>query len=55
MTSFWAIGQSRFRPMELIVERQSALGLKEPGKLLHHYRFPSFRLSNDAEMVCEAV
>jgi hypothetical protein len=41
--------------MELIVEYQSALRLKEPRKLLHHYRFPSFRLSNDAEVVCEVV
>lgn len=39
--------------MELMFERQSALSaqIASAGKLLRHYRFPSFRLSNDAEVV----
>jgi hypothetical protein len=41
--------------MELMFECKSDLRLKESGKLLRHYRFPSFRLSNDAEVKCEVV
>lgn len=51
MASFWATGQSMFRPMELMPECKNVFRLKTPRKLHCHYRFPSFRLSNDADAV----